>query len=235
MNGDNGRTTGDTGRNMDDAHGSLAQFVYSTLRQEIQNGQLASGMRLREVNIAQRLNVSRTPVREALKRLEAEGMVRYAAPRGFVVMQLSPAKVMELYAMRQILVGSAVRFAAEQASSIEIQSMQAIIAKLEDAKTPDQAAILNRQLHEIIAAAAHNEYLYKATGVLNDALGLLGTTTYSIPGRMESGLKENKEIVALIARHAPDEAERAARAHVGAATSLRLQMLFGTGLSAVTR
>jgi DNA-binding GntR family transcriptional regulator len=63
--------------------------------------------------------------------------------------------------------------------------------------------------------------------VLNDALGLLGTTTYSLPGRIESGLKENQDIVAAIAAHDPEIAERAAHDHIGAATALRLQMLFG--------
>jgi DNA-binding GntR family transcriptional regulator len=216
----------------DFGQGSLAQYVYTQLRQEIHDRQLASGDRLREADIAERLTVSRTPVREALKRLEAEGVVRFAPPRGFVVVQLSPKQVMELYAMRKVMVGAAARFAAEQASPIEILSMQQVIAKLERAKSPDEVASLNRRLHEIIVAAAHNEYLYKTSNVLIDALGLLGSTTYSMPGRIKSGLKENKEIVACIARHDADGAERAAHLHVAAATALRLQMLFGAEMNA---
>lgn len=221
------RIVGNTEVGVSDTHGSLAEYVYAQLRQEIRDKQLSAGVRLRETDIAERLNVSRTPVREALRRLESEGLVRLAPPRGFVVTRLTPAKVMELYAMRQVLVGAAARFAAEQASPIEIQSMQQILAKLESAKTPDEVATLNRRLHETITAAAHNEYLYKATSVLQNALGLLGSTTYSVPGRIKSGLKENKEIVACIARHDATGAERAAQEHVRAATALRLQMLFG--------
>lgn len=207
--------------------GSLAEYVYAQLRQEIRNQQLTSGERLREVDIAERLSVSRTPVREALKRLESEGLVHFAPPRGFVVVRLSSAQVMELYAMRKVLVGAAVRFAAEQASPIEIQSMQQILLQLERAKKPDNVATINRRLYEAIVAAAHNEYLYKAANVLNDALGLLGTTTYSMPGRIKAGLEENKKIVACITRHDPDGAEHAAREHISAATKLRLKMLFG--------
>ncbi|HEY4296291.1 MAG TPA: GntR family transcriptional regulator [Paraburkholderia sp.] len=225
-------TTGDTEVTTDFGQGSLAQYVYAQLRQEIRDRHLASGERLRETDIAERLAVSRTPVREALKRLESEGVVRFAPPRGFVVVQLSPKQVMELYAMRKVLVGAAARFAAEQASPIEIRSMQQVIAQLERVKTPDEVASLNRRLHEIIVAAAHNEYLYKTSNVLIDALGLLGSTTYSVPGRIKSGLKENKEIVACIARHDADGAERAAHEHVGAATELRLQMLFGAEMDA---
>jgi len=64
--------------------------------------------------------------------------------------------------MRKVLVGAAVRFAAEQASPIEIQSMLQILGKLEGATRPEEVATLNRRLHETITAAAHNEYLYKA-------------------------------------------------------------------------
>lgn len=220
-------TIGDAELTTDFGQGSLAQYVYAQLRQEIRDRHLASGDRLRETDIAERLAVSRTPVREALKRLEAEGVVRFASPRGFVVVQLSPKQVMELYAMRKVLVGAAARFAAEQASPIEILSMQQVIGQLERAKSADEVASLNRRLHEIIVAAAHNEYLYKTSNVLIDALGLLGSTTYSMPGRIKSGLKENKEIVACIAKHDADGAERAAHQHVAAATELRLQMLFG--------
>jgi DNA-binding GntR family transcriptional regulator len=214
---------------------SLAHFVYTRLRQEIRNRELVSGTRLRETDIADRLAVSRTPVREALKRLESEGMVRFAPPRGYVVVQLSEKQVMELYAMRKVLVGAAARFAAEQASPIEVLSMNQVIAQLERTKVAEEVAALNRRLHEIIVAAAHNEYLYKASNVLGDALALLGTTTYSQPGRIKSGLAENKQIVACIARHDADGAEKAAQAHVSAATELRLQMLFGpdSGLSGV--
>ena len=220
-------TLGEVEATVDAAQGSLAQFVYAQLRQEIRSRRLASGERLREADIAERLAVSRTPVREALKRLEAEGLVRFAPPRGFVVVQLSSKQVMELYAMRKVLVGAAARFAAEQASPIEIQSMRQMLSQMERVKTPEDVAMLNRRLHEIIVAAAHNEYLYKASNVLGDALALLGTTTYSMPGRIKSGLKENKEIVACIERHDGDAAEKAAQAHVAAATDLRLQMLFG--------
>lgn len=211
----------------DATQGSLAQFVYTRLRQDIRSRELVSGTRLRETDIAERLAVSRTPVREALKRLESEGMVRFAPPRGYVVVQLSERQVMELYAMRKVMVGAAARFAAEQASPIEVLSMNQVIAQLERTKVPEEVAALNRRLHEIIVAAAHNEYLSKAASVLGDALALLGTTTYSQPGRIKSGLAENKQIVACIARHDANGAEKAAQAHVAAATELRLQMLFG--------
>ena len=214
-----------------DGGDSLPDFVYGKLRSAIRNQELKPGDRLREVQLAERLGVSRTPVREALKRLEADGLTRVAPPRGFVVTELTHRRVMELYAMREILAGVAARFAAEQASPMEIQTLQELVAQQGTAKDVTAAARLNDRLREAITSAAHNEFLTRATNSLNDALELLGTTTYSVPGRIESGWKENKKIVEAIARRNGAVAEEAARLHVRNAAKLRVQMLFGKNSS----
>jgi DNA-binding GntR family transcriptional regulator len=210
-----------------DGSDSLPDFVYGQLRSAIRNQELKPGDRLREVELAERLGVSRTPVREALKRLEADGLTQLAPPRGFVVTELTHRRVMELYAMREILAGVAARFAAEQAAPMEIQTLQELVAQQGTAKDPSAAARLNDRLREAITSAAHNEFLTRATNSLNDALELLGTTTYSMPGRIESGLKENRKIVEAIARRNGAVAEETARLHVRNAAKLRVQMLFG--------
>jgi DNA-binding GntR family transcriptional regulator len=214
-----------------DGGDSLPDFVYGKLRSAIRNQELKPGDRLREVQLAERLGVSRTPVREALKRLEADGLTRVAPPRGFVVTELTHRRVMELYAMREILAGVAARFAAEQASPMEIQTLQELVTQQGTAKDATAAARLNDRLREAITSAAHNEFLTRATNSLNDALELLGTTTYSVPGRIESGWKENKKIVEAIARRNGAVAEEAARLHVRNAAKLRVQMLFGKNSS----
>jgi DNA-binding GntR family transcriptional regulator len=214
-----------------DGGDSLPDFVYGKLRSAIRNQELKPGDRLREVQLAERLGVSRTPVREALKRLEADGLTRVAPPRGFVVTELTHRRVMELYAMREILAGVSARFAAEQASPMEIQTLQELVAQQGTAKDATAAARLNNRLREAITSAAHNEFLTRATNSLNDALELLGTTTYSVPGRIESGWKENKKIVEAIARRNGAVAEEAARLHVRNAAKLRVQMLFGKNSS----
>jgi DNA-binding GntR family transcriptional regulator len=214
-----------------DGGDSLPDFVYGKLRSAIRNQELKPGDRLREVELAERLGVSRTPVREALKRLEADGLTQVAPPRGFVVTELTHRRVMELYAMREILAGVAARLAAEQASPMEIQTLQELVAQQGTAKEAIAAARLNDRLREAITSAAHNEFLTRATNSLNDALELLGTTTYSMPGRIETGWKENKRIVEAIARRNGAGAEEAARLHVRNAAKLRVQMLFGRNSS----
>jgi DNA-binding GntR family transcriptional regulator len=210
---------------------SLPDFVYGQLRLAIRSQELKPGDRLREADLAERLGVSRTPVREALKRLEADGLTQVAPPRGFVVTELTHRRVMELYAMREVLAGVAARFAAEQAAPMEIQTLQELVAQQGAAKEPAEAARLNDRLREAITSAAHNEFLTRAASSLNDALELLGTTTYSMPGRIESGWKENKKVVEAIARRNGPAAEEAARLHVRNAAKLRVQMLFGNGAS----
>ena len=205
------------------------EFVYSELRAAIGNGRLIPGERLRETEIADQLGVSRTPVREALKRLESEGLVAFNQPRGLIVNDLSQAQILQLYAMREVLEGAAARFAGEQASALELDALKHLLANQRAAKTPAEAAVANRQLHDAIARAAHNEYLLRAMNVLTDALALLGKTTYTVPGRMATGLRENAEIVHAIVERDPDAAEKAARRHILAAGAVRLGMRFGKG------
>jgi len=208
---------------------SLPDYAYGRLRAAIRNQELRPGDRLREADMAERLGISRTPVREALKRLEADGLVQLAPPRGFVVTQLTYRRVMELYAMREVLAGVAARFAAEQASPMEIQTLQELVAQQGAAQDATEAARLNERLREAMICAAHNEFLTRAANSLNDALELLGKTTYSIPGRIESGWKENRKVVEAIARRDGAAAEEAARLHVRSAAKLRVQTLFGNG------
>jgi len=206
---------------------SRAEFAYHSLREDISQQRLRPGDRLREVEIAARLGVSRTPVREALRRLESDGLIAFNASRGLSVTELSPARVMELYAMREALAGTAARFAAVKAAPLELHTLRHILDGMADARTPEQAAAANRRLHQAILDAAHNTYLSRAVNTLADALALLGVTTYAMPGRIASGLAENLAIVEAIERHDQDAADVAGRQHIRSAGQLRMQMLFG--------
>jgi DNA-binding GntR family transcriptional regulator len=200
------------------------EFVYAHLRNEIRSGALMPGSRMRETEIAERLQVSRTPVREALKRLQSEGLVTFSQPRGMTVTELSAAQVLELYAMREILEGAAARFASEHASAMEVETLKHLVAQHPSIRTPEEAHLNNRRIDEAIASAAHNIYLLKALNVLQDAVSLLGPTTYHVPGRIKIGLNEIAHVVNAIANRDPDEAENAARSAVRAAGALRLVM-----------
>src|SRR3954466_7612889 len=112
---------------------SRADFVYESLRDAISDGRIAGGERVREEEVARNLGVSRTPVREALQRLQQRGILILGPGRGLVVAQLSHEQVVELYAMREILEGSAARFAAMHATADEIATLYQLQEQLRTA------------------------------------------------------------------------------------------------------
>src|SRR5882757_6621049 len=114
---------------------SRADFVYESLRDAIADGRIGRGERVREEEIARNLGVSRTPVREALQRLQQRGLLVLGPGRGLVVAQLGHDEVVELYAMREILEGSAARFAAKQATPEEIATLYQLQEQLRTAES----------------------------------------------------------------------------------------------------
>src|SRR6202000_231315 len=116
---------------------SRADFVYDTLRDAIWEGRIGRGERIREEEIARTLGVSRTPVREALQRLQQRGLLVNRLGRGLTVAELGKREVIELYAMREILEGSAARFAAQHAAPPEIAILYGLQRDLSAA--PDDA------------------------------------------------------------------------------------------------
>ena len=206
----------------------LAERVFRQLRQALRGGLYRPGDRLREQEVAERLKVSRTPVREALGRLAMQGLVEPAGSRGMIVRSLTTAEVLELYAMRELLEGAAARLAAQHASRPEFDALADLEAEFE-ASAPDapQMARLNLMLHEAITRAARNRYLDGALQELQDAIALLGPTTFSVAGRPASAAEEHREIIAAIAARDPDKAEQAARAHIREALRFRLKLLRG--------
>jgi DNA-binding GntR family transcriptional regulator len=203
---------------------SRAEFVYESLRDAISDGRIGAGERVREEEVARNLGVSRTPVREALQRLQQRGLLVFGAGRGLVVAQLSQQQVIELYAMRQILEGSAARFAAMHATPAEI----AVLYQLqEELKAAEGDALLhtnlNRQFHQAIYEAAHNRYLLQALDSLLDSFALLRSTTFRLPHRPRDSHEERRRIIAAIEQRDPDLAEKEARAHILQAQRTRFE------------
>ena len=212
-------------KNLDLSSGLRRDFVYDEITSRIKSRTLRPGDRLREMDLAKELGVSRTPVREALKRLENEGVATLLQARVLIVTELTHQKVMELYAMREVLVGTAARFAADQAAPLEIQNLLHIASQQNLAVTPQEASTLDYIFHDALVDASHNDYLKKALEVLSNTIALLMNSTYSAPGRIEAGAKENTEISARIAARDSEGAERAGRQHMRNASAARLRML----------
>jgi len=207
---------------------SRADFVYDSLRDAIWEGRIARGERVREEEVARSLGVSRTPVREALQRLQRRGLLVTGPGRGLIVAELSKREVIELYAMREILEGSAARFAAQHAAKPEIDMLYRLQRDL--AEAADDALLLvklNRRFHQAIYDAAHNQYLTQTLDTLHDSMALLHSATFRAPNRRRESDEEHRRIVAAIERHDVEEAEAIAREHIRQAQLTRFEALIG--------
>jgi DNA-binding GntR family transcriptional regulator len=205
---------------------SRSEFVFTSLRDAIWEGRFAPGERIPEEEIAHSLGVSRTPVRDALRRLQERGMLVVGAGRSLVIAELSKQQVLELYAMREILEGSAARFAAQHANEAEIDLLHRVLDEFD--KNQDDARMLvslNRRFHRAICEAAHNRYLIATLDGMHDALALLHGNTFRMPNRRSKSDAEHRRIVLAIERRDADEAEKAARNHVRQAQRTRFAAL----------
>lgn len=207
------------------AGGSRGSRVYDALLERIRLGDLKPGTRVREEDIATLLGVSRTPVREALGRLQARGLV-HQVQGGLAIVELSRSRIMELYAMRGILEGAAARFAAENASPGDLDLIRLAASRfIEDNSDADSLAATNMKFHSAIYSAAHNLYLTRMLDDLNDSLALLPQTTFVVEGRNVSAVAEHKAILTAIDARDADRAEEAARLHIRQALKVRLTLM----------
>jgi DNA-binding GntR family transcriptional regulator len=204
--------------------GARGALVCDAIRSAIRNGQITSGQRLRETELANWLGVSRTPVREALKTLEAQRLVT-AAGDGMVVRTLSAREVAELYTAWSELERVAARHAAMNASAADVKIMQVICEQWDARLSPVELGSINHRLHQAIYGAAHNAFLHRALDAIDDSLALLGLHTYSVAQRREQAGTEHHEIVDAIARRDPEAAAAAAARHIEHAEKIRLGLI----------
>ena len=203
----------------------MAESVYSELRKALHKTPFEPGQRVREEAVAAWLGVSRTPVREALRRLTSENLL-VATEHGLAVPQLSRNQIFELYAIREVLEGAAAALAARHASAAEVDFLKQILREQAVAgDDPAQLLATNEELHGCIYRAANNRYVVRTLQSLHDELEQLRGTTFEWPGRPVDALKEHAAIVRAIERHDPDAAEKAARQHVSAALRIRLLLM----------
>ncbi|WP_225029847.1 GntR family transcriptional regulator [Xinfangfangia pollutisoli] len=195
----------------------------------IEQGELRPGSRLTEVDLAQRLGISRTPVREALHRLHAMGLADHGPQRGLIVAHIGYDQLRQLFAVREGLEGMATRLAAEHASRAEVALLREMVAADRLLTDPVRLLDRNKMLHRLIVQASHNSFMIDALSNLRVHLSLLSGSTYAIPERIEAAQAEHEEIVAAIAEGNGDRAERAARRHILSGYQVRLKMLAEAG------
>ena len=189
--------------------------VDTLLVSAIDRGEFVPGERLTELDLAARFGVSRTPVREALSRLESQGVVARDTRRGLVVAALDYDQVGELYDLREVVEGLAARLAARRAAPAEIAVLRDMVeadrARTED---PTALAITNKQFHRQLHRTSHNRYLVQMLEGMNRSLALISGTTLAAPGRGAQSIVEHHAIVSALEARDEDAAEQAARRHI---------------------
>ncbi|NIF54211.1 GntR family transcriptional regulator [Burkholderia sp. Ax-1724] len=208
-------------------HGSRSDYVYQMLRKHIESGELKPGDRVMEVEIAEQLEVSRTPVRDALRRLESDGMVVIEPRVGLRIASLSRGSILELYLMRELLEGTAAGLCATHATELELMELEELVRK-EKSLQGDYEALArhNRRFHEAIYHGAHNRYLEKSLNAVNDSMWLLGRSLMYKPERAETAYLQHRELLETILARDSVTAEKLAREHIAAAKKVRLRALF---------
>jgi len=200
--------------------------IYKRILGAIEDGSLAPGTRLREADLAKHYGVSRTPIREGLKRLESQGLAIHEPNRGMVIPVLDNDQLNELYVVRVVLEGTVARLAAQHATQAEIEVLHEMV-EADSAMTGDAAALAtsNRAFHRRLTSASHNRFLAAQIGHLKQSLLLLSGTTFDDPLRREQAIEEHARIVEAIRLRDVDAAEAAGRAHIEAAHKARIRAM----------
>ncbi|MEM9145753.1 MAG: GntR family transcriptional regulator [Pseudomonadota bacterium] len=203
-----------------------ATDVYTALLDAIDAGEYPAGTRLVETELAERFGVSRTPVREALGRLESQGVAQRDGRRGLTVAALDPDQLGELYDLREVLEGFAARLAARRASLAEIAVLREMVETdrtlSDDART---LALANRRFHRALHRASHNRYLNGMLERMRRSLALLSGSSLEAPGRGIASVEEHDRIVTALEARDQEGAEAATRLHIENAYKTRLRQI----------
>jgi DNA-binding GntR family transcriptional regulator len=210
---------------------SLGEKAYQAIRKAIRQRRFRSGDRLRETELAEMLGLSRTPIREALARLQVEGLAAENGQRGFSIIEFDHSIVTELFVMREVLEGAAAKLAARNAQDAEIAWLRDLhneYADLVKAGKTSQLTEKNRQFHEAMALCAHNRFLLRMLEPIQDALGLLGESNLLDEKRARENLTDHEAIVSALESRDPVNADEATKKHIRAAYASRIKRMFST-------
>jgi DNA-binding GntR family transcriptional regulator len=204
---------------------STSHAAYDLLLTAIQSGKLAPGSRLVEIELADEFGISRTPVREAIKRLESQGLVTREANQGAIVTKLDHIRTVELYLVREVLEGVAARLAATLGTEAELDVLRMMVD--DDRRfidRPEELVGRNQRFHKQIQLTARNHLLNDILDNMGVSQILMTGTTSVVKSRPVELLNEHDAIVAAIIARDPDKAEALARLHVRNSFAARLKL-----------
>ncbi len=197
----------------------IRDIVYEQLRKAILEGTIKPGERIVENEYADMLNISRTPVREALRKLEIEGFVEYIPRKGVIVKGFSLKDIIEIFEIRKALECLAVKHVVENISDEEIEALKEIIKKMEEAGKEDnyeRIVDICQHFHQSILDASSMPRLQSMISTLQEYLERFKRVTLAKDTRRTSAIKEHKEIMQAIIEKDVSKAEELTIKHIDA-------------------
>lgn len=206
----------------------LVDEAARSLREAILAGEIGSGTRLRQVQLANELGISRTPLREALMKLEQEGLIELLPRGGVRVALLNLDEAVELYDLREVLDGLAARMAALRITERGLVSLERHLNRMEECLTHKDAHrwfVAHVAFHDEIFRASANGRLQTFSSVVRLSIQRFHPILLTTPNRLADAYREHREIFEAIRIHDPEAAERLARAHIAHAKEIVLKVV----------
>jgi len=197
--------------------GSLRNKVFIKLQNDILNGIYEPGDSLIETKLSEELGVSRTPIREALRQLELEGLVQYIPNKGVIVKGISQKDIQDIYTIRMLIEGLAARWAAEKITPQELEELKEAV-ELEEFYTArnDSSHLMHfdSRFHDIIFKASKSKPLMQILSNFHHYVQRARSISMNSPERAAAMLEEHKAILQAIIERDADKAEKLTTEHV---------------------
>ncbi|RNC28679.1 MAG: HTH-type transcriptional repressor RspR [Candidatus Dichloromethanomonas elyunquensis] len=197
-----------------DSYKPLREIVLEALREAIVSGILEPGERLMEIQLAEEMGVSRTPVREAIRKLELEGFIVMIPRKGAYVAGVSYKDVKDVFEIRAALEGLAASLAAEKVTDDELEQMERVLHYEKEPESLEEIVQSDTDFHALLYKASRNERLLNILANLREQIQRFRATSLAVPGRAKYAIHEHREIIDAVASHNVEEAHNLATAHI---------------------
>lgn len=208
-----------------DSYKPLREIVLEALREAIVSGVLEPGERLMEIQLAEEMGVSRTPVREAIRKLELEGFVVMIPRKGAYVAGVSYKDVKDVFEIRRALEVLAAGLAAEKATDEEIEQMERALHYDNEPNSLEEIVQADTDFHALVYKASRNERLTQILSNLREQIQRFRATSLAVPGRLKTAIQEHMEMVDNIARHDVEGAQNIATLHIENAANVMFETM----------
>ena len=212
-------------------HQSLQERTYKSLRTALLDGKFAVGERIFEAEVAQQLGVSRVPVREAVRRLQQDGLLEVRPRSGIYVTSVSADEADDIYRIRAALEGAAASLAAERITDSELATLRKLLQRERESKgngrsrTPSQVVVRADEFHHAVHVYARSPRLFELLELIYAQVMQFRAITLSLPGRADAAIHGHQRLYDALSKHDADAAERVMRDHIDSARRLLLARL----------